>query len=63
MRGMSNAPNEITCEIEGEALHRYRPGGYHPVHLGDEFDDGRYSITHKLGWGGYGTIWLALDRK
>lgn len=45
-----------------ESLSRYQPGGYHPVHLGDTFDNGRYTVYHKLGWGGYSTVWLANDR-
>lgn len=46
-----------------ESLARYQPGGYHPVNLGDTFDNGRYTIHHKLGWGGYSTVWLANDRE
>ncbi|KAJ5211238.1 hypothetical protein N7472_001377 [Penicillium cf. griseofulvum] len=45
-----------------ESLSRYRPGGYHPVILGDTFDNDRYKIYHKLGWGGFSTVWLAKDR-
>ncbi|KAI9373627.1 kinase-like domain-containing protein [Aspergillus egyptiacus] len=44
-----------------ESLARYRLGGYHPVRLGDTFKDGRYSVHHKLGWGGFSTVWLAKD--
>lgn len=44
-----------------EALEAYRPGGYHPVSLGDSFLDGRYVIRNKLGYGGYSTVWLARD--
>lgn len=63
-RAMSTAHHsDFHCEIEGEALHRYKPGGYHPIHLGDTLDGGRYTIHHKLGWGGYGTSWLALDKR
>jgi hypothetical protein len=40
----------------------YRPGGYHPVCLGDTFKKGRYKIYHKLGCGGFSTVWLAKDR-
>ncbi|KAK4207539.1 kinase-like domain-containing protein [Rhypophila decipiens] len=41
----------------------YRPGGFHLVHLGDTLDDGpaRYKIVHKLGFGGFSTVWLARD--
>jgi serine/threonine-protein kinase SRPK3 len=44
-----------------ESLHRYQPGGYHPVHVGDIYDNGRYKVTHKLGSGGFSTVWLAHD--
>jgi serine/threonine-protein kinase SRPK3 len=46
-----------------EPLERYTPGGFHPVTLGDTFHDGRYSIHHKLGYGGYSTVWLARDQQ
>lgn len=44
-----------------ESLEGYRAGGYHPVHLGDMFDGGRYKVLHKLGYGGGSTVWLARD--
>jgi serine/threonine protein kinase len=43
-----------------EDLERYEPGGFHPVHLGDVYD-GRYRVMHKLGAGGFSTVWLARD--
>lgn len=46
-----------------ENISKYRPGGFHPVCLGDTFQDGRYKIHHKLGWGGFSTVWLAKDNK
>ncbi|KAL4967430.1 kinase-like protein [Aspergillus stella-maris] len=46
-----------------EALSRYQPGGYHPVSLGDTFQDGRYRVHHKLGWGGFSTVWLVHDKE
>lgn len=45
-----------------EKLERYRPGGYHPVAVGEQLG-GRYSIVHKLGFGSYSTIWLARDQE
>ena len=42
-----------------EDLERYHVGGYHPVHLQDEYSGGRYRIVHKLGYGAY---WLARDQ-
>ncbi|KAL9638915.1 MAG: hypothetical protein Q9164_001256 [Protoblastenia rupestris] len=52
----------LDADVEAEPIERYRQGGYHPTHLGDLLKNGRYQIKHKLGWGGYGTVWLANDR-
>ena len=50
--------------IEGvEDLSMYRPGGYHPVAIGDSFCDGRYEVVTKLGHGGYSMIWLGRDHQ
>jgi hypothetical protein len=46
-----------------EELSTYKLGGYHPVTLGDTFENGRYEIHHKLGFGGFSTVWLAKDRQ
>lgn len=45
-----------------EKISRYQVGGYHPVRLGDTFKDGRYKVHHKLGWGGFATVWLVRDK-
>ncbi|KAJ5105756.1 hypothetical protein NUU61_003103, partial [Penicillium alfredii] len=44
-----------------EDLDRYRLGGFHPLHIGDRLNDGRYQLVDKLGYGGYSTIWLTRD--
>ncbi|KAJ5413494.1 hypothetical protein N7465_005799 [Penicillium sp. CMV-2018d] len=49
--------------VDAEPLHRYRQGGYHPVTLGERLKSGRYKVLHKLGWGGYSTVWLARDQR
>ena len=45
-----------------EWVEDYRPGGYHPVVLGDVFNR-QYKIIRKLGEGSYSTVWLARDLK
>ncbi|KAH5624053.1 hypothetical protein HBI51_239530 [Parastagonospora nodorum] len=51
------------CKIDAEPIHRYCKGGYHPVHLEDILNNGTYRILHKLGWGGYSTVWAARNLK
>ena len=46
---------------EVEDVEGYRPGGFHPVTIGDTLGGGRYRIIHKLGFGGSSTVWLARD--
>ncbi|PYH92296.1 protein kinase [Aspergillus ellipticus CBS 707.79] len=61
---MSAPPSSTYQYEEGvEVLEGYEPGGYHPTHIGDRHLDGRYEIVHKLGHGGYSTVWLTRDHK
>ncbi|ROW07162.1 hypothetical protein VPNG_07339 [Cytospora leucostoma] len=55
----NSAPRFAFIE-DGEPPERYRPGGYHPVSVGDVLHQ-RYHIVHKLGFGSYSTVWLAKD--
>jgi serine/threonine-protein kinase SRPK3 len=47
-----------------EDVYMYRPGGYHPVNLGDVVGH-KFKIIHKLGNGGFALVWLArhLDQQ
>lgn len=54
--------DENSDEEEQEEAGDYIKGGYHPVRLGDLFND-RYSVIRKLGWGHFSTVWLAWDLK
>ncbi|GBC00321.1 hypothetical protein RclHR1_03810010 [Rhizophagus clarus] len=55
-------PEKITTEDE-EDFEDYCKGGYHPVKIGDTFNDGRYTVVRKLGWGHFSTVWLARDNR
>jgi hypothetical protein len=44
-----------------EDLEEYRPGGFHPVHLGDRLKGDQYRILNKIGHGSFCTVWLAED--
>ena len=45
-----------------EDLEKYCPDGLHPVSINDVFADGRYKVLHKLGSGGFSTVWLVRDQ-
>ena len=49
--------NNDTTESPSE----YKKGGYHPVCIGDQYND-KYIIEKKLGFGYFSTVWLASDQ-
>lgn len=51
---MENAADEEDSED-------YCKGGYHPVTVGEQYKDGKYTIVRKLGWGHFSTVWLSKD--
>ena len=56
---MKFIPGPYVCED----LEEYQEGGFHPVVIGDQFQNQRYSVIHKLGSGGYATVWLVQDHQ
>ncbi|PHH49626.1 Protein kinase dsk1 [Ceratocystis fimbriata CBS 114723] len=54
--GTENAPDEEDSED-------YCYGGYHPVTIGENFNNDRYTVVRKLGWGHFSTVWLSRDNK
>ena len=47
---------------EQEDVGDYCKGGYHPVKIGDLYNQ-RYHVLRKLGWGHFSTVWLCWDFK
>ncbi len=58
-RDGSAEPVHDSGDIE-EGRHAYRPGGFHPVYIGDVYA-GKYKILNKIGYGVYSTVWLVQD--
>jgi serine/threonine-protein kinase SRPK3 len=52
-------PAETTADEEDSE--DYCKGGYHPVHVGETYNNGRYIVVRKLGWGHFSTVWLSRD--
>ncbi|KAM5364067.1 hypothetical protein ACJZ2D_011684 [Fusarium nematophilum] len=50
----------IACGDIEEGIAAYQPGGFHPVYIGDLFDD-RFKVLSKIGYGVYSTVWLVRD--
>ncbi|KAL2021293.1 hypothetical protein VTK56DRAFT_7372 [Thermocarpiscus australiensis] len=49
-------------EVDAEHPYKYGPGGYCPIELGDRVAN-RFIVLHKLGYGGFATVWLVRDEK
>ncbi|KAK9720775.1 serine/threonine protein kinase, CMGC [Basidiobolus ranarum] len=61
---ISRQPDASTTHLtDEEDLEDYTTGGYHLVKVGDSYNNGRYTILRKLGWGHFSTVWLAKDHK
>lgn len=59
----SSSSDEEMAENAGdeEDSEDYCKGGYHPVHVGEQYKDGKYTVVRKLGWGHFSTVWLSKD--
>jgi serine/threonine-protein kinase SRPK3 len=54
-----HAADPDSDDIE-EGRDAYRPGGFHPVYIGDVYA-GKYQVLNKIGFGVYSTVWLVKD--
>ncbi|EHK97691.1 putative protein kinase dsk1 [Glarea lozoyensis 74030] len=63
MESLDSFKDTDNCELRSsqEPLSKYQKGGFHPLCLGETLRDERYTVKHKLGWGGFSTVWLAWD--
>ncbi|KAL6871714.1 kinase-like domain-containing protein [Trichoderma longibrachiatum] len=52
--------NSASEEDVDEGRAAYRPGGFHPVYIGDVFNE-RWKVLNKIGYGRYSTVWLVRD--
>lgn len=53
--------DEFENESGNEEMEDYKTDGYHPVTLGEVFND-KYKVIQKLGWGYFSTVWLVSDK-
>merc|ERR1712000_640356 len=62
-RSPSSSSREEAAETtaDEEDSEDYCKGGYHPVQVGEQFKDGKYTVVRKLGWGHFSTVWLSRD--
>ena len=66
---LSRSPSSTTSAEEDHAettadeedSEDYCKGGYHPVHVGETYNNGKYVVVRKLGWGHFSTVWLSRD--
>eukprot|EP00602_Paraphysomonas_sp_CaronLab_P002929 CAMPEP_0185030754 /NCGR_PEP_ID=MMETSP1103-20130426/17794_1 /TAXON_ID=36769 /ORGANISM="Paraphysomonas bandaiensis, Strain Caron Lab Isolate" /LENGTH=1040 /DNA_ID=CAMNT_0027565995 /DNA_START=63 /DNA_END=3185 /DNA_ORIENTATION=- len=56
-----NSSNEDYSDDGDEDAESYKPGGYHPVKIGDIYNK-RYLVVEKLGWGHFSTVWMCRDQ-
>lgn len=57
----TSSADEIETTAEEEDSEDYCKGGYHPVAVGETYNEGRYVVVRKLGWGHFSTVWLSRD--
>lgn len=54
-----HATSDKSANLE-EGEEAYKPGGFHPVYIGDVYHS-RYEVLSKIGYGGYSTVWMVRD--
>jgi len=57
----SSREDAAEATADEEDSEDYCKGGYHPVTVGEQFKDGKYTVVRKLGWEHFSTVWLSKD--
>jgi hypothetical protein len=61
---VSNEDDEADVEEAAEPWHKYditkTPHVFYPIRLGEVLNE-RYLVEHKIGSGGFSTVWMAHD--
>ncbi|KAF2107310.1 kinase-like domain-containing protein [Lophiotrema nucula] len=52
---------DYTVKVQAERIENYGNDGWIPIRIKDKFDNGRYKIRNKLGFGSRATVWVARD--
>ncbi len=55
--------SEYEDPSNAEDYAQYKLDGYHPVSIGEIFNNGKYIVMQKLGWGHFSTVWLVQEMK
>lgn len=59
--GESSEEDPAEATADEEDSEDYCKGGYHPVFVGETYNNGKYVVVRKLGWGHFSTVWLSRD--
>lgn len=57
----TSSAEDLETTADEEDSEDYCKGGYHPVSVGETYNNGRYVVVRKLGWGHFSTVWLSRD--
>ena len=58
-----SSDSEFEKADNSEEFNDYKLDGYHPVFLGENFNNSKYCVIQKLGWGHFSTVWLVNEKK
>lgn len=59
----SDSLSDYEDQSNSEDYSQYKLDGYHPVYIGESFNNGKYTVIQKLGWGHFSTVWLVHEMK